>query len=501
MSDTSSFKEDTLLVDDIEMTAMPIETGGTLISKGSNEDTSLNCLPNTSISQLLCSNNEQNGTRRRTNIADLVSYIGFRGVALIVAFKVVGLIVFAMFFMSYTSTLDAGDVSHVTLSRGRLENLREKIRETTLAASAIGISEQEGKQAEKVLFTLPVAKTHVYGRYIEFIMSYPREASQSSGDSWQSSKDSTSTLTTGSTAAEIAATRQADKLTNQDPLSVHTVAPALVVHSFKDVPFTVLLNKFNTVKDHCLLVTNEFAPQIAPFQGTELELWHWTLLQTRGVGFYNSNGLAGASQAHRHMQFIPGDAIWSMRNKDATHALPIDDIVMPPIEAGVWRAFPFSSHYDSSNKDLAKTGQDKYKYQAKKDTLVPLHDKLQTAMLHQLKQFDFQHGVAVLLDRSSFLAYGDKAAQAYSDYLQQAYEALLRSNGINIDTLRQCAAASLNPDSNKPDTTTSSNIHSNNRDSVVEHDDLPVTHTDSPYEATEPLNCLDAVAYNIILRP
>lgn len=87
------------------------------------------------------------------------------------------------------------------------------------------------------------------------------------------------------------------------------------------------------------------------------------------------------------------------------------------------------------------------------------------------------------------------------DYLQQAYEALLRSNGINIDTLRQCAAASLNPDSNKPDTTTHVNNHSKNRDSVVEHDDLPVTHSESPYEATEPLNCLDAVAYNIILRP
>ena len=88
-----------------------------------------------------------------------------------------------------------------------------------------------------------------------------------------------------------------------------------------------------------------------------------------------------------------------------------------------------------------------------------------------------------------------------TDYLQQAYEALLRSNGINIDTLRQCAAASLNPDSNQPDTTTHANNHSNNRDKVVEHDDLPVTHTDFPYEATEPLNCLDAVAYNIILRP
>jgi len=90
-----------------------------------------------------------------------------------------------------------------------------------------------------------------------------------------------------------------------------------------------------------------------------------------------------------------------------------------------------------------------------------------------------------------------------SDYLQQAYEALLRSNGINIDTLRQCAAASLNPNSNKPDLTSqsSSSQSNNNRDKVVEHDDLPITHTESSYEATEPLNCLDAVAYNIILRP
>jgi hypothetical protein len=43
------------------------------------------------------------------------------------------------------------------------------------------------------------------------------------------------------------------------------------------------------------------------------------LLQTRGVGFYNSNLMAGASQAHKHTQFIPGDAIWSLRNPDAPH--------------------------------------------------------------------------------------------------------------------------------------------------------------------------------------
>ena len=38
---------------------------------------------------------------------------------------------------------------------------------------------------------------------------------------------------------------------------------------------------------------------------------------------------------------------------------------------------------------LFLTGQDKYKYRAKGDTLSPLHDKLQTAMLHQLKQVCF----------------------------------------------------------------------------------------------------------------
>lgn len=66
-------------------------------------------------------------------------------------------------------------------------------------------------------------------------------------------------------------------------------------------------------------MTDEYAPQLTPLSAAELELWHWTLLQTRGVGFYNSNLMAGASQAHKHVQLIPGDVIWSLRNPDATH--------------------------------------------------------------------------------------------------------------------------------------------------------------------------------------
>jgi ATP adenylyltransferase len=68
-----------------------------------------------------------------------------------------------------------------------------------------------------------------------------------------------------------------------------------------------------------LIVSDDYAPQLSPLRGAELELLHWVLLQTRGVGFYNSNLMAGASQAHKHTQFIPGDAIWSLRNPDAPH--------------------------------------------------------------------------------------------------------------------------------------------------------------------------------------
>ncbi len=36
-------------------------------------------------------------------------------------------------------------------------------------------------------------------------------------------------------------------------------------------------------------------------------------------GFYNSNLLAGASQAHKHMQFIPLDETWKFRDGDAQY--------------------------------------------------------------------------------------------------------------------------------------------------------------------------------------
>ncbi len=66
-----------------------------------------------------------------------------------------------------------------------------------------------------------------------------------------------------------------------------------------------LLNKFNVVDHHLLMVTKKFEEQerwltVADFQA----LW-LCLAGMDGLVFYNGGKLAGASQKHKHLQFVP----------------------------------------------------------------------------------------------------------------------------------------------------------------------------------------------------
>jgi ATP adenylyltransferase len=66
-----------------------------------------------------------------------------------------------------------------------------------------------------------------------------------------------------------------------------------------------LLNKFNVVDDHVLIVTRAFESQEDPLRRADLEaLWTCTS-ELDGLGFYNAGRVAGASQLHRHLQVIP----------------------------------------------------------------------------------------------------------------------------------------------------------------------------------------------------
>ncbi|RMZ53431.1 hypothetical protein APUTEX25_004919 [Auxenochlorella protothecoides] len=71
---------------------------------------------------------------------------------------------------------------------------------------------------------------------------------------------------------------------------------------------TLLLNKFNVVPRHVLVVTREFAPQSGLLAEADLAAT-WEVLQAApspgALAFFNSGPDAGASQPHRHFQVVP----------------------------------------------------------------------------------------------------------------------------------------------------------------------------------------------------
>lgn len=66
-----------------------------------------------------------------------------------------------------------------------------------------------------------------------------------------------------------------------------------------------LLNKFNVVAQHLLIVTRGFEDQQTPLTRQDFEALWTCLAEYEGLGFYNSGGLAGASQSHKHLQLVP----------------------------------------------------------------------------------------------------------------------------------------------------------------------------------------------------
>jgi sulfate adenylyltransferase (ADP) / ATP adenylyltransferase len=91
-----------------------------------------------------------------------------------------------------------------------------------------------------------------------------------------------------------------------------------------DVPssnpaYYLLLNKFPIIPNHFMLVTRENKPQNQKLEQGDIEATYaciqsWRESSSEGVerqlfGFFNSGEHSGASQAHRHVQFIPVESI------------------------------------------------------------------------------------------------------------------------------------------------------------------------------------------------
>ncbi len=66
-----------------------------------------------------------------------------------------------------------------------------------------------------------------------------------------------------------------------------------------------LLNKFNVVERHVLLVTRAFEDQEEPLGPADFAALWTCLEETAGLCFYNAGEAAGASQRHKHLQGVP----------------------------------------------------------------------------------------------------------------------------------------------------------------------------------------------------
>jgi len=66
-----------------------------------------------------------------------------------------------------------------------------------------------------------------------------------------------------------------------------------------------LLNKFNVLDYHMLMVTRSFQEQESLLTVNDFEALLLCLAEFEGLAFYNAGKAAGASQRHKHMQMVP----------------------------------------------------------------------------------------------------------------------------------------------------------------------------------------------------
>lgn len=66
-----------------------------------------------------------------------------------------------------------------------------------------------------------------------------------------------------------------------------------------------LLNKFNVIEHHLLIVTRTFAEQESALNLADFEALWACMREFESLAFYNAGQVAGASQRHKHLQVIP----------------------------------------------------------------------------------------------------------------------------------------------------------------------------------------------------
>jgi ATP adenylyltransferase len=109
-----------------------------------------------------------------------------------------------------------------------------------------------------------------------------------------------------------------------------------------------ILNKFNVVKHHLLVITRHFEDQETLLTMKDLEALWLCMGEYNGLGFYNGGREAGASQQHKHLQIVP------LPLARVGPAVPIEPLLDGAARSGITTipGFPFIHSFVRLERDL-----------------------------------------------------------------------------------------------------------------------------------------------------
>ncbi|HET6365201.1 MAG TPA: DUF4922 domain-containing protein [Nitrospirota bacterium] len=109
-----------------------------------------------------------------------------------------------------------------------------------------------------------------------------------------------------------------------------------------------ILNKFNVVEHHLLIITRHFENQDTLLTIKDLEALWLCMDEYSGLGFYNGGREAGASQQHKHLQIVP------LPLAPAGPAIPIEPLLSGVEQSGITTipGFPFLHSFVRLDRDL-----------------------------------------------------------------------------------------------------------------------------------------------------
>ncbi|KPQ34860.1 MAG: ATP adenylyltransferase [Phormidesmis priestleyi Ana] len=110
-----------------------------------------------------------------------------------------------------------------------------------------------------------------------------------------------------------------------------------------------LLNKFNVIDHHFLIVTREFEEQDSWLTSADFEAVVRCLSEVDGLAFFNGGTIAGSSQRHKHLQVVP--------RTEEKPEFPVEQAILKAKVSGGGRRSPlFAFQHEIANFPPQKQG-------------------------------------------------------------------------------------------------------------------------------------------------